>query len=103
MFKDEYFSRFTDFFLKKIFYAELPLEPSLSRTLMEANNYGCISEALTVAAMLSAETALLPAAGRRLSYQGILHIFNYTKKNTIFPFKNALNLWSLRHFICQGL
>ncbi|KAI4343371.1 hypothetical protein L6164_010728 [Bauhinia variegata] len=39
--------------------AELPLEPSLSRTLMEANNYGCISQALTVAAMLSAETTLL--------------------------------------------
>ncbi|KAF7813624.1 putative pre-mRNA-splicing factor ATP-dependent RNA helicase DEAH4 [Senna tora] len=38
---------------------ELPLEPSLSRTLMEANNYGCISQALTVAAMLSAETTLL--------------------------------------------
>ncbi|KAL1366650.1 hypothetical protein AAHE18_03G375000 [Arachis hypogaea] len=41
--------------------AELPLEPSLSRTLMEANDYGCIPEALTVAAMLSAETTLLPA------------------------------------------
>ncbi|KAK7319061.1 hypothetical protein RJT34_03773 [Clitoria ternatea] len=40
--------------------AELPLEPSLARTLIEANNYGCISEALTVAAMLSAETTLLP-------------------------------------------
>ncbi|XP_054787039.1 probable pre-mRNA-splicing factor ATP-dependent RNA helicase DEAH4 isoform X1 [Prosopis cineraria] len=39
--------------------AELPLEPSLSRTLMEANNYGCLSQALTVAAMLSAETSLL--------------------------------------------
>ncbi|RYR17020.1 hypothetical protein Ahy_B03g061830 isoform A [Arachis hypogaea] len=45
--------------------AELPLEPSLSRTLMEANDYGCIPEALTVAAMLSAETTLLP--GRRFS------------------------------------
>ncbi|KAK7368456.1 hypothetical protein VNO80_10482 [Phaseolus coccineus] len=40
--------------------AELPLEPSLARTLMEANDYGCLSEALTVAAMLSAETTLLP-------------------------------------------
>ncbi|XP_027340108.1 probable pre-mRNA-splicing factor ATP-dependent RNA helicase DEAH4 isoform X2 [Abrus precatorius] len=40
--------------------AELPLEPSLARTLMEASDYGCISEALTVAAMLSAETTLLP-------------------------------------------
>ncbi|QCD83387.1 ATP-dependent RNA helicase DHX8/PRP22 [Vigna unguiculata] len=40
--------------------AELPLEPSLARTLMEANNQGCLSEALTVAAMLSAETTLLP-------------------------------------------
>ncbi|KAL5732381.1 hypothetical protein ACOSP7_031728 [Xanthoceras sorbifolium] len=39
--------------------AELPLEPSLSRTLMEANEYGCLSQALTVAAMLSAETTLL--------------------------------------------
>ncbi|KAJ7950546.1 putative ATP-dependent RNA helicase [Quillaja saponaria] len=39
--------------------AELPLEPSLSRTLLEANKYGCIAQALTVAAMLSAETTLL--------------------------------------------
>lgn len=39
--------------------AELPLEPSLSRTLMKANEFGCFSEALTVAAMLSAETTLL--------------------------------------------
>ncbi|KAL4392850.1 probable pre-mRNA-splicing factor ATP-dependent RNA helicase DEAH4 [Arachis ipaensis] len=44
--------------------AELPLEPSLSRTLMEANDYGCIPEALTVAAMLSAETTLLPARSK---------------------------------------
>lgn len=55
------------------FYAELPLEPSLSRTLMEANNYGCITEALTVAAMLSTETALLP--GQRLSHLSVLRIF----------------------------
>ncbi|XP_068665462.1 probable pre-mRNA-splicing factor ATP-dependent RNA helicase DEAH4 isoform X2 [Aristolochia californica] len=40
--------------------AELPLEPSLSRTLIEANELGCLSEALTVSAMLSAETSLLP-------------------------------------------
>ncbi|KAJ6981380.1 pre-mRNA-splicing factor ATP-dependent RNA helicase PRP1 isoform X3 [Populus alba x Populus x berolinensis] len=39
--------------------AELPLEPSLSRTLMEANENGCLSQALTVVAMLSAETTLL--------------------------------------------
>ncbi|KAL8550628.1 hypothetical protein ACS0TY_009159 [Phlomoides rotata] len=39
--------------------AELPLEPSLSRTLLEANERGCLSQALTVAAMLSAETTLL--------------------------------------------
>ena len=46
------------------FFAKLPLEPSLSRTLMEANENGCLSQALTVAAMLSAVTSLLP--GRRL-------------------------------------
>lgn len=40
--------------------AELPLEPSLSRTLIEANELGCLSQALTVAAMLSAETTLQP-------------------------------------------
>ncbi|XP_022846526.1 probable pre-mRNA-splicing factor ATP-dependent RNA helicase DEAH4 isoform X3 [Olea europaea var. sylvestris] len=39
--------------------AELPLEPSLSRTLLEANECGCLSQALTVAAMLSAETTVL--------------------------------------------
>ncbi|KAF7123362.1 hypothetical protein RHSIM_Rhsim12G0029400 [Rhododendron simsii] len=44
--------------------AELPLEPSLSRTLIEANEYGCLSQALTVAAMLSAETSLLPGTSK---------------------------------------
>nr|DAD30621.1 TPA_asm: hypothetical protein HUJ06_009472 [Nelumbo nucifera] len=44
--------------------AELPLEPSLSRTLLEANELGCLSEALTVAAMLSAETTLLPGRSK---------------------------------------
>ncbi|OVA15404.1 Helicase [Macleaya cordata] len=44
--------------------AELPLEPSLSRTLIEANEYGCLSQALTVAAMLSAETTLLPTQSK---------------------------------------
>jgi ATP-dependent RNA helicase DHX8/PRP22 len=37
---------------------ELPLEPSLSRTLIEANELGCLSQALTVAAVLSAEITL---------------------------------------------
>ncbi|XP_058102259.1 probable pre-mRNA-splicing factor ATP-dependent RNA helicase DEAH4 isoform X1 [Magnolia sinica] len=39
--------------------SELPLEPSLSRTLIEANELGCLSQALTVTAMLSAETTLI--------------------------------------------
>ncbi|VAH94346.1 unnamed protein product [Triticum turgidum subsp. durum] len=38
--------------------AELPLDPSLSRTLIEANELGCLSQALTVAAVLSAEITL---------------------------------------------
>ncbi|XP_047309268.1 probable pre-mRNA-splicing factor ATP-dependent RNA helicase DEAH4 [Impatiens glandulifera] len=45
--------------------AELPLEPSLSRTLLEANNYGCLSQALSVAAMLSAETSLFPGKSKK--------------------------------------
>eukprot|EP00262_Sarcandra_glabra_P021476 TRINITY_DN9128_c0_g2_i1.p1 TRINITY_DN9128_c0_g2~~TRINITY_DN9128_c0_g2_i1.p1 ORF type:complete len:506 (+),score=100.44 TRINITY_DN9128_c0_g2_i1:147-1520(+) len=44
--------------------AELPLEPSLSRMLIEANEFGCLSQALTVAAMLSAETSLLPSQSK---------------------------------------
>ncbi|KAK9074621.1 hypothetical protein SSX86_007219 [Deinandra increscens subsp. villosa] len=39
--------------------AELPLEPSLARTLIEANEYDCLTQALTVAAMLSVEGTLL--------------------------------------------
>ncbi|CAL9202705.1 unnamed protein product [Musa hybrid cultivar] len=38
--------------------AELPLEPSLARTLIEANELGCLSQALTVTSMLSAEVAI---------------------------------------------
>ncbi|KAL2903601.1 putative pre-mRNA-splicing factor ATP-dependent RNA helicase DEAH4 [Bienertia sinuspersici] len=41
--------------------ADIPLEPSLSRTLIAANENGSLSQALTVAAMLSAETSLLPS------------------------------------------
>lgn len=55
--------------------AELPLEPSLSRTLIEANEYGCISQALTVAAMLSAETTLLPGRRCWLNESLVLIIF----------------------------
>ncbi|XAR48163.1 RNA helicase [Bertholletia excelsa] len=44
--------------------AELPLEPSLSRTLLEANEMGCLAQALTVAAMLSVETTLLPGRSK---------------------------------------
>ncbi|CAL9206387.1 probable pre-mRNA-splicing factor ATP-dependent RNA helicase DEAH4 [Musa acuminata AAA Group] len=40
--------------------AELPLEPSLARTLIEANELGCLSQALTVTSMLSAEVAIRP-------------------------------------------
>ncbi|KAE9454737.1 hypothetical protein C3L33_13376, partial [Rhododendron williamsianum] len=49
---------------RKNLYQKLPLEPSLSRTLIEANEYGCLSQALTVAAMLSAETSLLPGPSK---------------------------------------
>ncbi len=34
----------------------LPLEPSLARALIAATQLGCLSQATTVAAMLSAET-----------------------------------------------
>ncbi|KAF0897298.1 hypothetical protein E2562_035582 [Oryza meyeriana var. granulata] len=44
--------------------AELPLEPSLSRTLIEANELGCLSQALTVAAVLSAEITFWPTRNK---------------------------------------
>ncbi|PWA36213.1 RNA helicase family protein [Artemisia annua] len=44
--------------------AELPLEPSLARTLIEANKYDCLPQALTVAAMLSVEGTLLPGRSK---------------------------------------
>uniref|UniRef100_A0A0D9XR97 RNA helicase n=1 Tax=Leersia perrieri TaxID=77586 RepID=A0A0D9XR97_9ORYZ len=44
--------------------AELPLEPSLSRTLIEANELGCLSQALTVAAVLSAEITFRPSRSK---------------------------------------
>ncbi|PHT68513.1 hypothetical protein T459_28000 [Capsicum annuum] len=46
------------------FCAELPLEPSLSRTLLEANELDCLSQALTVVSMLSSETTLLPVPSK---------------------------------------
>ncbi|KAL4592718.1 hypothetical protein LXL04_005721 [Taraxacum kok-saghyz] len=47
-----------------IFVTELPLEPSLARTLIEANEYGCLPQALSVAAMLSVEGTLLPGRSK---------------------------------------
>ncbi|WOK97415.1 putative pre-mRNA-splicing factor ATP-dependent RNA helicase DEAH4 [Canna indica] len=44
--------------------AELPLEPSLARTLLEANELGCLSQALTVTAMLSAEVSIHPTRSK---------------------------------------
>ncbi|XP_072979388.1 probable pre-mRNA-splicing factor ATP-dependent RNA helicase DEAH4 isoform X3 [Typha angustifolia] len=44
--------------------AELPLEPSLSRTLIEANELGCLAQALTVAATLSAEITVHPSRSK---------------------------------------
>ncbi|KVH97856.1 AAA+ ATPase domain-containing protein [Cynara cardunculus var. scolymus] len=44
--------------------AELPLEPSLARTLIEANECGCLPQALTIAAMLSVEGTLLPGRSK---------------------------------------
>ncbi|GJS47882.1 probable pre-mRNA-splicing factor ATP-dependent RNA helicase DEAH4 [Tanacetum coccineum] len=44
--------------------AELPLEPSLARTLIEANKNDCLPQALTVAAMLSVEGTLLPGRSK---------------------------------------
>nr|XP_043624089.1 probable pre-mRNA-splicing factor ATP-dependent RNA helicase DEAH4 [Erigeron canadensis] len=44
----------------------LPLEPSLARTLIEANKHDCLSQALTVAAMLSVEGTLLPGRSKSM-------------------------------------
>nr|GEX78261.1 probable pre-mRNA-splicing factor ATP-dependent RNA helicase DEAH4 [Tanacetum cinerariifolium] len=44
--------------------AELPLEPLLARTLIEANKNDCLPQALTVAAMLSVEGTLLPGRSK---------------------------------------
>lgn len=51
------------------YLTELPLEPSLARTLIEANKYDCLPQALTVAAMLSVEGTLLP--GRRYTSEHV--------------------------------
>jgi len=47
---------------------------------MEANDYGCLSEALTVAAMLSAETTLLPV--QRWNSLNSEFIYVYTQTHT---------------------
>nr|GEY67673.1 probable pre-mRNA-splicing factor ATP-dependent RNA helicase DEAH4 isoform X2 [Tanacetum cinerariifolium] len=46
------------------YWTELPLEPSLARTLVEANKNDCLPQALTVAAMLSVEGTLLPGRSK---------------------------------------
>eukprot|EP01018_Ginkgo_biloba_P031799 Gb_15844 [translate_table: standard] len=47
--------------------AELPLEPSLSRALIAANELGCLPQALTVAAMLSCENVFSPIPSKGAS------------------------------------
>jgi len=51
--------------------AALPLEPSLARSLLAAADHDCLPEALTTAAMLSAETIF---SGNRLRLMKV-HIF----------------------------
>jgi hypothetical protein len=59
--------------------------------LMEANENGCLSQALTVAAMLSAETTLL--AGQRLvciyALDGPFWLFR-----SCYYFKSCLLFWN---------
>nr|GEY59748.1 hypothetical protein [Tanacetum cinerariifolium] len=55
---------------KVYFYLiELPLDPSLTRTLIEANKNDFLPQALTVAAMLSVEGTLLP--GRTYTFEHV--------------------------------
>ncbi|KAH7439835.1 hypothetical protein KP509_04G078700 [Ceratopteris richardii] len=49
--------------------AVLPLEPSLSRMLLAAEEAGCLSEALTIAAMLSCESLFLPSPKKSASHK----------------------------------
>ncbi|GJR85259.1 probable pre-mRNA-splicing factor ATP-dependent RNA helicase DEAH4 [Tanacetum coccineum] len=55
--------------------AELPLEPSLARTLIEANKNDCLPQALTVAAMLSVEGTLLPGRNKHTEQERKLTSF----------------------------
>ncbi|KAH9303077.1 hypothetical protein KI387_014660, partial [Taxus chinensis] len=47
--------------------AELPLEPSLARALIAANDMECLSQCLTVAAMLSCENVFSPTPSKGTS------------------------------------
>ncbi|XP_057819000.2 probable pre-mRNA-splicing factor ATP-dependent RNA helicase DEAH4 isoform X2 [Cryptomeria japonica] len=47
--------------------AELPLEPSLARALIAANDLECLSQCLTVAAMLSCENVFTPTSSKGAS------------------------------------
>jgi len=56
----------------------LPLEPSLARSLLAAAELGCLPDALTVAAMLSAESVFVgnrraPHAARCSAADGRAH------------------------------
>lgn len=55
--------------------AALPLDPSLSRTLLAARTLGCLPDALTIAGMLSSEATF---SGHRFAasalHCGILHL-----------------------------
>ncbi|GKA82487.1 probable pre-mRNA-splicing factor ATP-dependent RNA helicase DEAH4 isoform X1 [Tanacetum coccineum] len=55
--------------------SQLPLEPSLARTLIEANKNDCLPQALTVAAMLSVEGTLLPGRSKHTEQERKLTSF----------------------------
>lgn len=56
--------------------AVLPLEPSLARTLLAAEDAGCLNQALTVAAMLSCEFLFMPVSKKSSSQKRDLEFKN---------------------------
>ncbi|MCO5570234.1 hypothetical protein L7F22_023953 [Adiantum nelumboides] len=56
--------------------AALPLEPSLSRALLAAEEAGCLNEALTVAAMLSCESLFIAKSKKSTSHKRDLEFKN---------------------------
>lgn len=78
--------------------ARLPVDPRLSRMLLEAEKRGCLEEVTIIAAVLSIPDPHLRPLDKAAEADRVQSVF----KNSESDFLSFLNLWEAVQAVCQG-